>query len=246
MMSGYPPSQDAVIEAFCNWISEQRGSNHHVLERPDTTDRKNKEIDYLIDSSRGQILAVEVSSLWRNNEAGKDDSYFGKWSDRVVELTRGQINGQYRVYIPMRVVPGVSPQAFATALTGFIATHRKQLLVLHKHSRGTAATLAGMDVRVSIRSELGSDLTFARFYEPPDFSKQVQRFLNTRGPKLTPHKERGRETWLLAYNTFWVAMSDHEVRDAFSNALNPTFDYIDHLAVVEGYPPNDAWVELIR
>jgi hypothetical protein len=95
-------------------------------------------------------------------------------------------------------------------------------------------------------SDEGSDISFGRFYEKPDkFPDEVSRILRDRGPKLKHHKEAGRETWLVLYNTYWTAMADHEVRQAIYDSLGE-YSYIDHVAVVEGNVPDDAWVEQIR
>jgi hypothetical protein len=64
--------------------------------------------------------------------------------------------------------------------------------------------------------------------------------------KLGRHKRAGRETWLVAYNTFWAAVSLIDVRDAVLAALTPEHNHIDHVAIVVGNPPDDAWVDTIR
>ncbi len=74
----------------------------------------------------------------------------------------------------------------------------------------------------------------------------VKRLVAKKNEKLKRHKQAGRETWLVAYNTFWTAMSPFDVQDAVLAALGPEHDHIDHVGVVSGDPPDDAWLATIR
>src|SRR5262249_33208006 len=107
----------------------------------------------------------------------------------------------------------------------------------------------GLRLHVSLASRSGSDLTFGRQLpeaETRDFPNQVREILAARGPKLRQHKELGRETWLVAYNTFWTATSPYEVEQAFLKCLSPEYAHVDHIGVVSGSPHSDAWVIAIR
>jgi len=46
----------------------------------------------------------------------------------------------------------------------------------------------------------------------------------------------------VVYNTFWTAMSPHEVREIVLQALSKAHDHIDHVGIASGDPPDDAWV----
>lgn len=93
-----------------------------------------------------------------------------------------------------------------------------------------------------------SDISFGRMLSEeevvgPEWREHVKRVVEKKSEKLKRHKENGRETWLVAYNTFWTAMSIVDVRDAVLAALRPEHSHIDHVAMVAGDPPDDAWVD---
>ena len=73
-MMRYPPTQDAVIGAFLRWVNTDRDAAYEITKRPDETNRSEKDIDYVLtDPKRTPEIAVEVSSVWRSEEAGRSE-----------------------------------------------------------------------------------------------------------------------------------------------------------------------------
>jgi hypothetical protein len=65
-------------------LNETRGAEYEVIEEPDTKERTRPDIDYLLqDGKTRREIAVEVSSIWRAKDAGKEDAYIGKWFEKV-------------------------------------------------------------------------------------------------------------------------------------------------------------------
>jgi hypothetical protein len=92
-------------------------------------------------------------------------------------------------------------------------------------------------VHVAHANRSGSDLAFGRQLpdaETRDFSDRVREILEAKGPKPRRHKDAGRETWLVIYNTFWPAMSPYDVEQAFLRWLGPDYEHVDHIGVISG------------
>ena len=249
-MKAYPPSQEEVIEAFLKWLNAKHTAEFVIIERPDKTDRVRREIDYILKEQRsGQEIAVEVSSVWRSKDAGGVDRYWAQWTESVRQAAEGKVQGQFAVHTPMRLPDRMDAVQFAAELVRVFQQQGPELDRLSPRGMGIRVRVYGMDAFIAKRRSDGSDVTFGRQLPKgatSEFPKRVHEMLRTRGGKLKRHKQMGRETWLVAYNTFWVAMSDFEVRSAILAGLGPAHSHIDHVAVVEGDPPDDAWVEVIR
>jgi hypothetical protein len=249
-MEKYPPSQAEVIETFLKWLNAERNGEFLIVERPDQTERVRREIDYLLRGGRtGQEIAVEVSSVWRSKDAGSVDQYWLQWTERVRQATKGKVQGHFAVTTPIRVPDRMDAPQFAAEFVRVIREQGSELDRLSPRRMGINVQVCAMDVFIAKHKPEGSDVTFGRRLPEgatEEFPKRVSEIFRTRGEKLRHHKKMGRETWLVAYNTFWTAMSDFEVRSAILASLGPQNSHIDHVAVVEGDPPDDAWVEVIR
>src|SRR5690242_3705905 len=96
-MPSYPPSQADVKDAFLYWLNAKRDAGYEVESEPDKKERNKPAIDYvLIDKTtpRAQI-ALEVSTVWRSDDAGKEDAYYGKWFEAVKRNLRGRVHGSF-------------------------------------------------------------------------------------------------------------------------------------------------------
>lgn len=249
-MKKYPPLQEEVIEKFFKWLNAERKTRFVIIDRPDREDRARREIDYVLkDQQTSHEIAVEVSSLWRSKDAGSVDQYWAQWTELVREATKGKVQGQFGVITAIKVPDGMDAPQFAAELVRVIQRRGSELDRLSPRGMGINVQVCRMDVFIAKHKPGGSDVTFGRRLPEratEDFPKRVGEMFRTRGGKLKRHKQMGRETWLVAYNTFWTAMCDSEVRSAILAGLGPEHSHIDHVAVVEGNPPDDAWVEVIR
>lgn len=246
----YPPHQDAVFEAFLKLLNEKRRTSYVITQRPDESERRETEIDYVATDSRfNSEIAVEVSSIWRSSAAGKEDSDWGRFTQRVQELSSGRVPGRFHVYTDMRIPPGLDVQTFSDELIQLIARDDSKLSLLSKQGRGLNLHLSWMDVFVSKSVIKASDVSFGRKGEDSmtrDFPNFVREILSKKSPKLRRHKERGRETWLVVYNTIWPLMSPFDSQKVVEEQLGPEHAHIDHLCIVAGNPPDDAWLIEIR
>lgn len=248
MARQYPPPAEDVLEAFRRWLSVERGREHRVKDQPDASERNEPEVDYVLEADASvPEVAAEVSSIWYSEQAGEENAYLVRWSEEVRATVKGQIAGEYRVCVQVPIGSGVTPGSFAKGLISLTQRRYTELGELRRHAKGLKEKVVGMDIFLVQAREAGSDVSFGRF-EPnlTEFRAQVSRIVSQRGTKFKHHKALGRETWLVVYNTVWVLVDDHEVQAAFEKALRTDYPFIDHVVVVEGSPPDDAWVVQVR
>ena len=208
-MRQYPPSQDDVLEVFRRWLNEQRLANYTIAERPDKVNRNSRDIDYVLNSSdRPTKIAVEVSSIWRSEDAGEEDAYFANWFERVRVRVRGGVEGTFYIFMPARVSDELKPTAFGDDLLNVIQGETASLETAVKEGKNLALEVQGVRVRLFKAKTDGSDIDYGRFM--PDLSKfpdRVKDMLDEKAPKLKGYKGHGMETWIVAYNTLWPIMS---------------------------------------
>ncbi len=149
----------------------------------------------------------------------------------------------------MRIPPGFPQEPFAEALVELLRRETASLARLHREGKWAPFAVCGMGVTVGYAKDEGSDISFGRTLSEEDgreLPEHVKRLVAKKSEKLRRHKEAGRETWLVVYNTFWPAMSPVEVREVVLAALGQEHDHIDHVGIVDGNPPDDAWLDIVR
>jgi len=249
-MNSYPPSQSDVLQTFIEWLNATRAVNYAVAQMPDRTERNRQEIDYLLrEAITGHEVAVEVSSTWRSTDAGREDAEWFRWTERVRTIVRGKITGQFRVSTPLRIPRELPPNKFAEILAESLKQNEAIIQARGKEGKYLKMHVQGIDLHVAHASESGSEITFGRQLpeaETHAFPDTVRKILAAKAPKLKQHKDAGRETWLIIYNTFWPAVSPYEVEQVFLKWLGPDYEHIDHIGVVSGDPPADSWMIPIR
>ncbi len=249
-MKTYPPSQEEVVAAFLKAFNGKRGTRYEVVARPDEVERTLPDIDYILrDDAHPPEVAVEVSSTWRSEDAGKEDADWWIWVQGLREDVRGRLPGRFRVSTPMRIPPRLAVEPFADALVEVAHRERERLAQLHLEGKGAYFSVCDVRVFLSYAGGDGSDIGFGRILSDEDgqeLPEHVKRLVAKKSPKLRPHKEAGRETWLVVYNTFWTAMSPVKVRDIVLAALGPEHCHVDHFGIIAGDPPDDAWLDIIR
>jgi hypothetical protein len=149
----------------------------------------------------------------------------------------------------MTIPAGFPPEPFAADLIVQLSKEQARLAALHvDNNKGGFLVIQGIEVFVTYARD-GSDLSPSRRLsndEGRNFPKHFERLLERKAGKLKEQKQAGRETCLVVYNTFWTAMSPHEVREIVLQALSRAHDHIDHVGIVSGDPPDNAWVVWIR
>src|SRR5712691_5631510 len=115
-MGEYPPSQETVLAGFREVLNTSRQANYDVVDRPDESERTRSEIDYILrDPKRSREVAVEVTSLWRSETAGKQDAEWLKWAETVKQKVGARLPGMFQIGTPMSA-PNVCPDVFADSL----------------------------------------------------------------------------------------------------------------------------------
>jgi hypothetical protein len=147
--------------------------------------------------------------------------------------------------------PNVRPDVFADSLVDVVQAMKAELKSLRdKSMEGKVFIIAGVRVLIFFVSSDESRILWARLLSEEDRTGQLQhwkRVLEKKSPKLKAHKDAGRETWLVAYNTFWPVMSRKQVRDMILERVSTEHDHIDHIGVLlTGNSPDDSWLDVIR
>jgi hypothetical protein len=245
----WPPSADAVVEAFIRHLNAERSADYEVVERPDTKERTKPDIDYVLrDRRTGVELAVEISSIWRSSDAGLEDAYIDKWFARVRAYAAGRVPGVFHITLPISVPRGIDAIAFAQTLTDLIVRETDALASAAALGKRLRFDVASMPVWISkspVRT--GSDVQYART-EPDmtDFPNRVRDCLDEKAAKLQKYAKEGIETWIVVYNTMWPVLSPFAVVDITTKQCGPAHAHVTHIGVVGGGPPDDAWVTVVR
>ncbi|MEE8115392.1 MAG: hypothetical protein V3T23_13690, partial [Nitrososphaerales archaeon] len=238
-----------VLIVFLDWINKGRNRDYKVVSRPDESERWQEAIDYVLGDPDPE-MAVEVSSIWRSSEAGKEDQYWLRWADQVDKLfTKGSL-GPYRVYMDLRVPAGLKPETFAEELRRLVIAEDAILNSPRQKERRLTRDVCHMEVTIVKSSGMGSGLSFARRIDEgadlDGFSNFVDRILAKKSQKLKRYKDEGLETWLIIYNTIWPLKSPDDFQELIMAKMTREHDHIDHIGLVAGNPPDDAWVEVVR
>lgn len=246
-MRRYPPDAADVLEAFRRWLNRDRSTNYMVVAKPDETNRNTKDIDYVLEDSQAKRpkLAVEVSSVWRSEEAGGEDAFFAKWFGAVQARAQRRLNGTFHVGMPVRVPDGLDPNRFADDLLTVIDREKASLAELGRQGQGLLEDVQGVRVQLTMVPVDGSSssIEYARFR--PDlslFPERVRTMLAEKAPKLRPYKDQGMETWIVAYNTAWTIMTPQGTAKIVASLLGPEHAHLDHVAICICAPPDDAWI----
>ncbi len=249
-MSKFPPAQEDLLQAFQKYLNTSSGSSYEAVKRPDQEERHQQQVDYILRNKVGRELAVEFTSIWRSQSAGQEDAYWDGWTRQCQQYMRCKVPGQFRVYVPLRVPQGLDPLRFADELVTFIASHNTELAALAQNSSFLRTCVCGTEIFVAHADAQGSNIEFARQISRSEldrFPAVIEQILHDRGPKLRPHREeKNRETWLVIYNTIWPLMSPLDTQRQIGKLLGPQYFYIDHVGIIAGNPPDDAWVILVR
>jgi hypothetical protein len=150
---------------------------------------------------------------------------------------------------PMAIPSGLLPEPFAGGLINVLRAKHERLVALHRdNNKGELLTVQGIEVFVSYAGE-GTDLAASRTLSTDDgreLPEHFARLLGKKSGKIKEEKQAARETWFVVYNTFWTAMSPQDVREVVLRALTKAHEHIDHIGIVSGDPPDDAWVAWVR
>lgn len=230
----YPPSEEDVLEAFRQWLNTERHANYQISERPDKekSNQNHPDIDFILNDPKSPPrIAVEVSSVWRSKEAGKEDAYFDKWFERVRARVYGRIAGTFYVFLPMDV-PATNPDEFAVDLVNVI---QREGVALTGVKKGKHLIVQGVSVKLYKAKLEGNDINYAR-YSPDvsEFPSRVKIMLNQKAPKLLRYKDEGLETWIVAYNTAWPLFSPVEVQQTVRSLLGADHAHVDHVGICSG------------
>ncbi len=243
-MKQYPPSQEDLIKAFQQWLNAECHANYVIVEQPDQINRSQQDIDYVLeDPARPPMVAVEVSTFWRSEDAGKENAYIVKWFERVRARVKAQVTGTFYVYLPVRVPDGLDPEVFGDDLLKVIQRDAAPLMAAGEKGKYIPFEVHGVSVHLFGAKREGSDIDFARFI--PDLSKfpeRVKAILDEKARKLKRYKEEGLETWIVVYNTVRSLFSPVDMQRILKASLGTGHAHVDHIGIWAGSAPDDVLV----
>jgi hypothetical protein len=153
-MKKYPPSQEDVLGALIKVLNEQRAANYLVVGRPDQAERNRAEVDYVLrDDTQLPEIAVEVSTTWRSEEAGKEDADWTAWTEVVRNHARGRIPAEFLLSTPMRIPLKLSADKFAEGLVEVLEREHASLARLHQSGQGAYLTACDTSVFLTYARE---------------------------------------------------------------------------------------------
>lgn len=151
------------METFLKWLNAERSATYLIACRPDESERQAPEIDYVLRSSGFQSeIALEISSLWRSSDAGREDNFWSFFTERVAELLRGGLPGTFHAVTDLRITPELDAQAFADELGRQIVRYDDDLAALSESGRFLTFRVCGMEVSVDKGGNKASEVSFGR------------------------------------------------------------------------------------
>lgn len=232
-----------IIAFFSKWLNNARGTLFEPDRWPDSTTPG--DIDCVLkDTKTKQEIAVEVSSVWRSESAGREENDFKIWCDGVQERVRGKIVGGFEVYVPKGIQEIADIEVFAREIIACIRSHINEIVRSSPNGMGHDEKLDGIDVVIGRLTDDGSDIGFARAGRFALDPNNVRRILNKKCPKLKKYKEQGLETWLVLENTAWPVTSFHNLKSILKSQLQPEHDHANRIGVIYGNPPDAALIEI--
>ncbi len=247
-MKKYPPEQGKVFKGFLKWFEGERKIliQDKDIERPDEKSRNREEIDYLVQRCK---FAIEVSSAWRSEAAGKEDRDWAEVTEEVEAQLRGRAPGRCHVFTELRLPVGVTAEAFSSGLLVSLRGREAELKRIGAMGKGLEIEVCGVKCFVSMFGN-GNDVSFGRRIRNEDLNEYkafIRRIIRKKSPRLRRYKvEEKDETWLVLYNTMWPVFSPHQIKELILAELTNEHEHIDHIAIVAGNPPEDCWVDVVR
>ena len=245
----YPliPSEDDCCSAFCRWYANEYGVDLIVKSRPDEMERNARAIDCLLaprsnaaDSS--EELALEISSIFRHVSAGREDRAL---VDLQEEFDRAFSDLSPSPIIILAQDPHIklnfrNISGDLNALLGSPAAERTC-----GPAQDGFTVLGGARCLIQWR-DVEARPTAMRMAPPTtldEVAESCRKVLSQKSGTLAEMKPR--HTWLLVYNTAWTLLGDDPVQDVFRAKRAAVGSPPDHLLLLSGNPPDDAWGTLV-
>jgi hypothetical protein len=156
----WPPGECDIIAGFLNWLNSD-GKSLKVSDRPDDHDQHGKTCDYIcVDTTKGTEIAVELITLWREEDACREDKLWLKFIHEIESELNGKVTGTYHVYSPMDDMSGIDTGDFSRELSRFLATQRLS------ENDTVIFRFQGLDWRIHKFLDSDSKVEFARYGAP--------------------------------------------------------------------------------
>lgn len=238
----WPPSECDIIEGVLNWLNRD-GKSFEVSDRPDDHDQHSKTCDYIcVDSTTGTKIAVEVITLWRKEDACREDKLWLDFIHEVESSLNGKVAGTYHVYTPMDDMTNIDPGEFSHELGRFLAAQELS------ENDTVVFTYRGLDWRIHKFRDRSSSVEFARYGAPGEelasddaVREFIHRNLSDVPDKFAVPMREGVGTHLLCYNTFDALIKPRRLlnllREEIETLHREGDACVDYAHVMTGHPP---------
>lgn len=243
------PSQDSIVEAFCEWHLRHCDAKPNIIGQPDKSDRQHPAIDYVLKipiggHSTAPELAVEVSSIFADEQAGARDS---ELCELATQIDRGfsdrRLPGPLLIMEPNR--RRIKRESLISALVQWIEENPhcsdsapSRILRTDLASVPCWIGWCGGNVRAPQLARVAFEVDERK---TRDF---CARILDQKLGKLDKHRGH-RETWLVLYNAAWTLCGNDSISQILLDLTSTRPDRPDHLLLLTGNPPADAPGELL-
>jgi hypothetical protein len=98
------PSEDDVIGVFLTWLNDKLDADFYVKVRPDKIKggSRKKDIDCIAeDRNTGRQIAIEESSFWKSEIAGKEAADWTLSINHIKKLLSGRVRGCFNITTPI-------------------------------------------------------------------------------------------------------------------------------------------------
>ena len=236
----YPPPEKDVLSAYFSYLKKMGEGEFEVSRRPDVEDRTSRAYDFeCTERNSGQRIAIELSSAWRRDEAGREDHEWSTWCAQVNKLLSPTLRGTYHGMTSIAVPRRIQPEAAVVAI-------RKILPDVDREPRGRSIRIEieGFAIAVSRFATSGATIEFARFgpNDPmPEFRDFLIEIVKSKDEQLAKAKAAGLPTHLVIYNTCWPLFNDGMLKGVANAIPAGLCANVDKFVVIHGNVPDDCW-----
>jgi hypothetical protein len=235
----YPPAENGVLTAYLVHLKKSGAGEYAITRKPDGEERNARIYDFECTRKDGQCIAVEVSSAWRRDDAGREDHEWSKWCAKVNGVLSRELKGTYHCMTSMSVPRGLTPEAAADAI-------KKALPEVDRKPRGRTIRieLEKFVLALSWFEKKGAIIEFSRFAPTdviPEFRSFLIEIVKSKDEQLAKAKARGLPTHLVAYNTCWPLFNDTRLQLVVKEIPPSVCRNVDSLVIVHGNVPDDCW-----
>jgi len=215
-----------VVDAFVDYLAEERHPGLHIESRPDVTNRSSADIDTVAGP-----FAIEHTSIDTIENQRRDGSWCGAVAERLEEAFRRRLRFRLRLIFPYEgIAAGQDWDAIRDALGSWIS---EGVPTLPDGAHTTRVPGVPFELSVTKESDRPPGIFCIRVAPPDDsLAERCGVILNRKAKKLQAYRAAGKTTVILLESRDMALMNVNKlaeaVRDAFPSDLPDGVDELWH------------------